>query len=251
LTAELLLLCLVAFSAGFIDAIAGGGGLLQTPAVLLLLPQYPVATLLGTVKIPSFCGTAVSAITFSKKVKFQFGLLIPMALTAFLGAFLGAWSVSIIPNSTIKPIILIVLILVAAYTFIKPAFGAKVHRYEGGIFKPALAGMLIGFYDGLIGPGTGSFLLLLFISLLGMDFLHASAHAKIVNLGTNLAAIFYFGYAGHILFSIAIPMAICNMLGGYFGASITLLKGNSLVKWVFRVVIIGTIIRLGWDVFFL
>ncbi|MFC3559947.1 sulfite exporter TauE/SafE family protein [Pedobacter jamesrossensis] len=207
---ELILLCLAAFAAGFIDAIVGGGGLLQTPATLLILPHYPVATLLGTTKIPSIAGTTLAAFKYSKQVKFNLKVLLACASTAFVAALLGAFLVSRIDNSVIKPIILIVLILVAIYTYFNKQFGIhqeKNHSVKKQVLMAAVFGLLIGFYDGLIGPGTGSFLILVFIALLGFDFIGASAHAKIVNISTNLAAILYFSSTGHILFQYAIPMA--------------------------------------------
>ncbi|RZK59650.1 MAG: sulfite exporter TauE/SafE family protein, partial [Pedobacter sp.] len=167
---ELVLLCLVAFAAGFIDAIVGGGGLLQTPATLLILPHYPVATLLGTTKIPSIAGTTLAAFKYSKQVKFNLKVLAACASTAFFAALLGAFLVSRIDNSVIKPIILVVLVLVALYTYFNKQFGIhqeKNHTVKQQVLMAAIFGLLIGFYDGLIGPGTGSFLILVFIAVLG------------------------------------------------------------------------------------
>lgn len=250
---ELVFLCLVAFAAGFIDAIVGGGGLLQTPATLLILPHYPVATLLGTTKIPSLAGTTLAAFKYSKKVKFNFKVLIACAITAFLAALFGAFLVSRIDNSVIKPIILIVLILVALYTYFNKQFGIhqeKNHSVKKQVLMASIFGLLIGFYDGLIGPGTGSFLILVFIAVLGFDFIGASAHAKIVNMATNLAAIIYFSYSGHILFQYAIPMAIFNVGGAYFGTKLALLKGNKFIRIFFLIVVFGTILRFAYDILF-
>lgn len=248
---ELVLLCLVAFAAGFIDAIVGGGGLLQTPATLLILPHYPVATLLGTTKIPSIAGTSLAAFKYSKQVKFNFKILIACASAAFCTALLGAFLVSRIDNAVIKPVILVVLILVALYTYFNKQFGIhqeKNHSVKKQVLVAALFGLIIGFYDGLIGPGTGSFLILVFIAVLGFDFIGASAHAKIVNIATNLAAIIYFSYTGHILFQYAIPMAIFNVGGAYFGTKLALLKGNKFVRVFFLIVVFGTILRFAYDI---
>ncbi|MFW0718366.1 sulfite exporter TauE/SafE family protein [Pedobacter sp. N23S346] len=248
---ELVLLCLVAFAAGFIDAIVGGGGLLQTPATLLILPHYPVATLLGTTKIPSIAGTTLAAFKYSRQVKFNFKVLAACAFTAFLAALLGAFLVSQIDNTVIKPVILIVLILVALYTYFNKQFGIhqeKNHSVKKQVLMATLFGLVIGFYDGLIGPGTGSFLILVFIAVLGFDFIGASAHAKIVNIATNLAAIIYFSYTGHILFQYAIPMAVFNLCGAYFGTRLALLKGNKFVRIFFLIVVFGTILRFAYDI---
>lgn len=249
---ELLLLCLVAFCAGFIDAIVGGGGLLQTPAILIILPQYPVATLLGTTKIPSISGTTFAAWRYSRHVALNWRLLVWVAALAFGGAVLGAYCVTLIDNAVIKPVIFFVLIGVAAYSYFNKNFGQPgqtEHSHLRQMTIGMLAGFIIGFYDGLIGPGTGTFFILVFIALLGYDFLHASASAKLINMATNLAAICYFGSTGHILYEFAIPMAVCNMGGAYFGTRLALLKGNKFIRAVFLVVVFGTILRLAWDIF--
>jgi uncharacterized membrane protein YfcA len=251
-TTELILLCLAAFAAGFIDAIVGGGGLLQTPATLLILPQYPVATLLGTVKIPSLAGTAVAAVKYAKQVKFNFLILASCTVAAFMAALAGAYLVSTINNEHIKPIILCILIAVALYTYFNKQFGVqkpKNHTLKKQVLLSLLFGLVIGFYDGLIGPGTGSFLILVFVAALGFDFIGASAHAKIVNVGTNLAALIYFSSTGHVLFQYALPMAVFNVLGSFLGAKLALLKGNKFIRIFFLVVVFGTILRFAYDVF--
>jgi uncharacterized protein len=253
MTQELILLCIVAFGAGFIDAVVGGGGLLQTPAMLVILPSYPVATLLGTAKIPSFSGTALAAYQYSRNVRINWRLLLSISAVAFIGAFTGAYCVSLLRNDLIKPVILLVLVCVAIYTYTKKGFGLQEEsdltagqQLLAGLFS----GLLIGFYDGLIGPGTGSFLILVFIAVLGSDFLHASANAKFVNLATNLAAIIYFSSTGHILFDIAIPMAVCNILGSFAGTRLALLKGNRFIRVFFLFVVFATIMRFAYDIFF-
>ncbi|MDQ7947394.1 MAG: TSUP family transporter [Pedobacter sp.] len=248
---ELLFLCLAAFAAGFIDAIVGGGGLLQTPATFLILPHYPAATLFGTVKIPSLLGTSVAAFKYSKQVKFNLRILLSCMVAAFFAALLGAYAVSLIDNKVIKPIILVVLVGVALYTYFNKSFGIQKHRAHSPLKQVLLAGifgMMIGFYDGLIGPGTGSFLILVFIAVLGFDFIGASAHAKLVNIATNLAALLYFASTGHVLFQYAIPMAIFNVLGSLLGARLALLKGNKFIRIFFLIVIFATILRFAWDV---
>ncbi|MFN0293289.1 sulfite exporter TauE/SafE family protein [Pedobacter helvus] len=251
-TNELVLLCLAAFGAGFIDAIVGGGGLLQTPATLLILPNYPVASIFGTVKIPSLLGTTVAAYRYSKQVKFNLKVLSACVLSAFCASLLGAYSVSLINNQVIKPIILLVLLLVAVYTYFNKQFGIhqhKSHSVKKQVLLAGLFGLIIGFYDGLIGPGTGSFLILVFIAVLGFDFVGASAHAKIVNMATNLAALIYFSSTGHVLYQYAIPMAIFNVLGSFLGAKLALLKGNKFIRIFFLIVVFGTILRFAYDVF--
>lgn len=249
---DLLLLCIVSFFAGFIDAIVGGGGLLQTPAMLIILPQYPIATLFGTTKIPSLSGTAFAAWKYSRNVDLNWKFLMYVALVAFSGALLGAYSITLIDNKVIKPFIFFILIAVALYTYLNKNFGLhqeKDHSLFQKIFIGFLFGFLIGFYDGLIGPGTGTFLILAFVALLGNDFLHASANAKLINMATNIAAILYLGSTGHILYEFAIPMAFCNVGGSYMGTKLALLKGNRFIRLFFLTVVFGTILRFAWDIF--
>ena len=253
ITPEIIILCVAALAAGFIDAIVGGGGLIQTPAVLITLPNYPVATLLGTTKIPSFLGTSMAAIQYARIVQLRWRLLLVMCFIALVSAYAGSMTVAFVSNSFMKPIIFAMLIIVAIYTYSKKDFGtasSKSHSKKNEWLYAGMFALVIGFYDGFIGPGAGSFLVLFFISILGFDFLKASAHAKFVNLATNMGSIIFFGGSGHILFHYAIPMAICNFTGSLLGARLAILKGNHFIRIFFLVVITATIIRFGYDIFF-
>lgn len=249
----MIILCIAAFAAGFIDAIVGGGGLIQTPAILITLPQYPVATLLGTTKIPSFLGTSMAAVQYASIVKLRWKLLAMMCSLALIAAYAGSMTVALVSNAFMKPIIFGILIVVAIYTYSKKDFGIaalKDHSIKNEWLYGGLFALVLGFYDGFIGPGAGSFLVLFFISILGFDFLKASAHAKFVNLATNMGSIIFFGGSGHILFHFAIPMAICNFTGSMLGARLAILKGNTFIRIFFLIVITGTILRFGYDIFF-
>jgi uncharacterized protein len=250
---EMIFLCLASLAAGFIDAIVGGGGLVQTPATLVTLSQYPVATLLGTTKIPSFSGTFSAALQYASKVKLNWKLLMILCFMALIAAYAGSKTVSMVSNSFIKPFIFGILIIVAIYTYTKKDFGTvtiakksqtKEYLY-GGIFA-----LIIGFYDGFIGPGAGSFLVLFFIGILGYDFLQASAHAKFVNVATNTGSIIFFAGSGHILYHYAIPMAVFNFTGSIVGARLAILKGNKFIRIFFLLVVAATILRFGYDIFF-
>ena len=252
MTNEIIILCLAAFAAGFIDAIVGGGGLIQTPATLITLPQYPVATLLGTTKIPSFTGTSIAAYQYAKRIQLKWKLLAIMCGIAVIAAWSGSYCVSLVSNRFMKPFIFGILILVAIYTYSKKNFGtagATSIDTKKEIIYGALFAVVIGFYDGFIGPGAGSFLVVFFISILGYDFLKASAHAKFVNLATNTGSILFFAKSGHILYQFALPMAACNLVGSFFGASLAMLKGNGFIRIFFLIVVIGTIVRFGYDIF--
>ena len=250
---EIITLCIAAFAAGFIDAIVGGGGLVQTPAILITLPQYPVATLLGTTKIPSFTGTSVAAFQYAKKVSLQWKLLALMCIIAFAAAMAGSYTVTIVSNAFMKPVIFTMLIIVAIYTYTNKNFGtvsSTENHPKNEWWYATLFALAIGFYDGFIGPGAGSFLVLFFIGILKFDFLKASAHAKFVNLATNVGSIIYFGNSGHILFHYALPMAAFSFAGSFLGARLAILKGNTFIRIFFLLVVAGTIIRFGYDIFF-
>lgn len=251
-TTTLLFLCIFASLAGFVDAIVGGGGLIQTPASLILLPQLPVATVIGSLKIPSFSGTFFAAKQYIKQVQINWRRILLMCLIAFFASFSGSLLLTQMSNRFMKPIILIVLVFVAIYSFTKKNFGQHIHKKlspKKQLLFAVLISLVIGFYDGFIGPGAGSFLVLAFISLLGFDFLQASAHAKLINLATNLGSILLFFLKGHIIWQMAIPMAICNAIGGIIGARLAIAKGNQFIRIFFLLVVMATLLRFSYDVF--
>ena len=246
------ILCIAAFLAGFVDAIVGGGGLIQTPVALILLPNLAVSSIIGSLKIPAFSGTAFAANQYLKKVQMNWRLLSIMAIIAFVSAFIGSNLLTLVSNDFMKPLLLVVLTLIAIYTFTKKNFGqqqAKNLSHNKQLFLAIVISICIGFYDGFIGPGTGSFLVLAFVSVLGFDFLHASANAKMVNLATNFGSICLFILKGKIIWAIALPMAVCNAIGGFVGAKLAIKKGNGFIRVFFLIVVIGTLIRFGYDVF--
>lgn len=249
----IILLCIASFFAGFVDAIVGGGGLIQTPVALILMPNLAVSSIIGSLKIPAFSGTSFAAKQYLKKVDMNWKLLSIMAIVAFASAFLGSNLLTKVHNDFMKPLLLGVLTFIAIYTFTKKDFGIhqqKEHTVKRQFLLAICMSILLGFYDGFIGPGTGSFLVLGFVTVLGFDFLHASANAKMVNLATNFGSICLFILKGKIIWAIAIPMAICNAFGGWIGAKLAIKKGNGFIRIFFLIVVIGTLIRFGYDVFF-
>lgn len=249
----IILLCIAAFAAGFIDAIVGGGGLVQTPAGLILLPNLPVSTVIGTLKIPAFSGTSFAAYQYLKRVTMDWKLLLIMMSLALPSAFVGSTLLTYMSNDFMKPLLLFILSLLAIYTYAKKNFGqhiAKDISKRTQIWNAVLISVIVGFYDGFIGPGTGSFLVVAFIALMGFDFLHASANAKMVNLATNFGSICLFMLKGKIIWAIALPMAASNAFGGWLGAKLAITKGNSFIRIFFLVVVVGTLIRFAYDVFF-
>ena len=252
-TYVLVLLCAAAFAAGFIDAIVGGGGLIQTPMGLILLPNLPVSTVIGTLKIPAFSGTSFAVYQYLKKVDMNWKLLSIMMLLAFPSAFLGSTLLTYVSNDFMKPLLLVVLSFLVIYTYAKKNFGEHIeknHPPRTQILNAIGISFIVGLYDGFIGPGTGSFLVVAFIAIMGFDFLHASANAKMVNLATNFGSIFLFILKGKIIWAIALPMAASNALGGWIGAKLAINKGNSFIRIFFLIVVIGTLIRFSYDVFY-
>jgi uncharacterized membrane protein YfcA len=251
MTSTLLILCCIAFLAGFIDAIVGGGGLIQTPAGLILFPNEPIARVIGSLKIPSFTGTFFAVIQYLKKVKIPTKRLLLFTSIAFLSAFTGSYCLTLMSSAFMKPIIFLVLIVIAIYTYTKKNLGLAIQNNTIQItgFKGALICLVIGFYDGFIGPGAGSLLVLAFISICGLDFLQSNAHAKVVNLATNLGSILLFAWKGSIIWAIALPMAAFNALGGFLGSKLAIAKGNKFIRIIFLFVLIATLSKLGYDLF--
>lgn len=249
-TTELIVLCLAAFGAGFIDSIVGGGGLIQLPALMTVLPQFPVVTLLGTNKLVSVTGTAVATYRFSRHIPYLKTIIIPAVLCAFIFSFIGAYTVSILSNEFLKPLFMVFLFLVFIVTIRNKTFGIVDHEKDVAVpvWKPILIGTVIGFYDGFFGPGTGSFLIIAFVGLLGMTFVQGSAYAKIINLTTNIAAILLFVSKGAFSLEYALPMMLFNVGGALCGVKLALLKGNEFVRGLLRGIVFLTIFKLGYDV---
>lgn len=246
----LLLVLLAALAAGWIDAVVGGGGLLQLPALLLVPGMSPVQAL-ATNKLASIFGTTTSAVTYYRRVRPDLRTALPMAAVAVVSSFAGASVAAALPASVFKPIIVVALIAIAAFTVLRPSLGAVTalrhtgRRHHG---VAAAVGAGIGFYDGILGPGTGSFLVFAMVSLLGYDFLNASAKAKIVNVATNLGALFFFAPYGAVLWGLGFAMGAANMLGGYLGSRTATARGSRFIRVVFLVVVTALIGRVGWDV---
>jgi hypothetical protein len=247
----LVLLGLAAVAAGFVDAVVGGGGLIQLPALLLGLPQAAPTQILATNKLASICGTTVSSATYYRRIKPDPRTFLPMMLLAFAGSMCGAAVASHIPREAFEPIVLVALIVVGAYVLLKPELGeATALRYAGHRhLAAALAvGFVIGFYDGALGPGTGSFFVFALVGLLGYSFLDASAKARLANWATNLGALVIFIPQGAVLWKVGLVMGGCNLVGGYIGARVAVSRGTRFVRVFFIVVVSAFIVRIGGDV---
>ena len=247
---ELPWLLLIAFLAGGIDAAVGGGGLIQLPGLFTALPQHSPPLLLGSNKFTSMFGTATAAWRYARKVTIPWRPVLMAAGAAFACSFLGATAVSLLPRDAVRPLVLVLLVAILVYTLLKKDFGTLARPRLIGRRELAIAiglGGLIGFYDGFFGPGTGSFLIFLFIRCFGMDFLGASASAKIVNLATNVAALCWFLPAGQVLLAIAVPMAAANIAGSVTGSWLALRGGSDLIRKLFLVLVVVLIGRMGLD----
>lgn len=244
-----LLLC-GAFFAGLVDAIVGGGGLIQIPLLFSALPGVAPAALFGTNKISSVFGTTIATLQYARRVSIPWAPVLPAALAAFAFSFLGAVSVAYFPTYLLRPLILVLLIAVAIYTVVRKDFGRREQARVQGSSERWLAlgcGALLGFYDGFFGPGTGSFLIFVFVRFFGLDFLRASAAAKVVNVGTNVAALLYFGAAGHLLFALGFGMAVLNVCGALVGSRLALRHGADFVRRAFLLVVSVLILKFAYD----
>lgn len=246
----LLTLCLAAFSAGLIDAMVGGGGLIQIPALFGLLPQHGHATLLGTNKISSVVGTSFAAYKYAMAIQVPWNAVIPASVMALMGAYAGAYAVTQISTESLRLLLPVLLLAVAIYTFLRKDLGSihaprLSHRSER-VYGAGL-GLLIGLYDGFFGPGTGSFLMVAFVVVFGFDFLAATAGAKIINIACNLASLAWFAPAGHVIVWLGLLMALFNLAGARVGSGLAILRGAGFVRKVLLLVVGLLILRTSYD----
>ena len=249
---DLIMLLAATLFAGFVDAVAGGGGLIQVPTLLMALPAESPATVFGTNKLASIFGTGNAALRYARRISLPWSIALPAAAAAFVFSFAGAMAVTWLPKDVVRPLVLGLLVLVLAYTVIKPGFGVV----SGSRLTPLVerrwalwVGAGLGFYDGFFGPGAGSFMIFAFVRLFRLDFLHASSAAKVVNFATNAAALAYFAPTGHVLWAVGLAMAVFNIAGALLGARLALRHGSGFVRGVFIVVASVLIARLGYDTF--
>ena len=251
-TLTLVFILVAAFSAGFVDAIAGGGGLIQLPALLISFPDREVAEVAGTNKLGSIFGTSAAALNYRRNIETDPKLLLAMVLPAFIGSGSGSLLATQISTEQLKIAIVVMLVAVFAYTLARPDLG-KVEVLKGAAKRQrtvgAVAGLTIGFYDGFIGPGTGTLLMIVLVAALGFAFVGASAIAKVVNVATNFASILVFGISGSIMWVVGLAVGICNLAGGIIGSHVAIRRGSDFVRKFYLVVTFALIVRVLFDLF--
>lgn len=246
------LLGCAAFLAGLVDAVVGGGGLIQIPVLFSLYPNQVPATLLGTSKLAGIFGTSAAAVNYARRVRVAWSAAAPAALAAFALSFVGAFTVTRVPADFVRTLLPLVLLAVAVYTFRKKDLGSVHAPLHSGSTERLVAigmGACIGFYDGFFGPGTGSFLIFLFVRFFGFDFLSASAAAKVVNVACNFSALMWFGYSGHLLWQLGLLMAVCQVAGSLVGTKLAIKHGSVFVRKLFLVVVSLLIVKTSYDAF--
>jgi uncharacterized membrane protein YfcA len=246
----LVLLALAGLAAGFVDAVVGGGGLVQLPALLVGLPSASPVQVLATNKLSSICGTTVSSATYYRRIRPDPRTFGPLMACAFVGSVGGAFLGSHLSETVFDPVVLVVLVVVGGYVLLRPELGATTAlRYAGRrhVVTAMVTGLGIGLYDGALGPGTGSFFVITLVGLLGYSFLEASAKARLANWATNLAALCVFVPQGAVLWKVGFVMGACNLLGGYLGARTAVTRGTRFIRIFFILVVAGFVVRIGGD----
>ncbi len=243
-------LCAFSLAAGLIDSVVGGGGLIQAPALFVLLPGASVPAVLGTNKMASVWGTSAAAVTYARKVPVDAVGTALMAAAAGASAWAGAHAVHLVSRDALRPMLIVALILLGGYTLWRKDFGAIVR--EGIPLKTrriagVVVGLVVGFYDGFFGPGGGALFVFGLVAIAGLDFLRASAAARIVNVATNVTALAVFVSAGQVLWAVALPMAACNLVGGVAGSRLALRHGAGFVRVAFVAVVGLLLARLVWE----
>ena len=249
---ELYLLCFFAFLAGFIDSIVGGGGLVQVPAFFVLYPTLSVPNIIGTNRLASAVGTSIAAWNYARSVRIPWKTVVYAGVSAAAFSYFGATIQSLLPSAVLKPLILVLIVAIAIYTYRKKDFGQEERLRVAPERLPIWAagiGATLGFYNGFVGPGTGSLLVFGFVSVIGYSFLKASAISKIINVVADVSSLIFFLANKYVLFNLALPMMVCNMAGSWMGSRMAVLRGNAFIRKVFIVVVTGIVLRFAWDVF--
>ncbi|MFZ4545164.1 MAG: sulfite exporter TauE/SafE family protein [Saprospiraceae bacterium] len=238
---------IIGFSAGFLDAIVGGGGLIMTPAMLSLFPGFEILKVMGTNRTSSIFGTSIAAWSYFRVVKIDIKVVLASAGSAMVFAVIGVQLASLIDPQVLKIIVLVFIVFIAFYSYFKPSFGLAGNSTSTKNEVPinaAMVGALCGFYNGFIGPGTGIILVFAFVTILNMNFLRASAISKVTNVSGDLGSWVVLLYKGLVFWPAAIPLIISNIAGSFLGSRLAILKGSRFIRVVFFTVVVFMIINL-------
>lgn len=242
----ILLLAAAAFIAGFIDSIAGGGGLITVPA--LLLAGYPPVVALGTNKLQGLFGSGSATLSYAMNGHVDLKRQLPSAALSFLGAILGALLATVLPADILRLALPPLLVAIALYFAFKPRLD-DIDRAQR--MTPFLFGLtvvpIIGFYDGVFGPGTGSFFMLAFVGLAGYGVLKATAHTKLLNFSSNIGGFLLFAAVGAVAWKIGLLMGAAQFIGARVGAGLAMKNGARLIKPLLVATCIALAIRLLWE----
>lgn len=247
------LTALAGFAAGLIDSIVGGGGLVLTPAMLNLHPQLHILQAIGTQRTSSIMGTSVAAWNYLRRIRVEARILVPACLAALCASAIGVQLAKRIDGDILKWTVLAICVALALYTALRRDLGLREERR----FHPkhetlaALAiGAATGFYNGLIGPGTGTIMVFAFVSFLGLDFLKSSAVSKTTNVAADLSSWTVLALSGYVVWALALPLIVGNMIGSYIGSHLAIRRGQDFVRAVFLVIVLSLIARQAWQLAF-
>lgn len=245
-----LLTALAGFAAGLIDSIVGGGGLVLTPAMLNLHPQLHILQAIGTQRTSSIMGTSVAAWNYLRRIKVERRILVPACVAALSASAVGVQLAKRIDGEVLKWTVLAICVVLAIYTVFRKDLGLREDRRfhpKHETMAAVAIGAATGFYNGLIGPGTGTIMVFAFVSFLGLDFLKSSAVSKTTNVAADLSSWTVLALGGFVLWTLAIPLIIGNMIGSYIGSHMAIKRGQGFVRAVFLVIVLALIARQAWQ----
>jgi uncharacterized membrane protein YfcA len=245
-----LLTALAGFAAGLIDSIVGGGGLVLTPAMLNLHPQLHILQAIGTQRTSSIMGTSVAAWNYLRRIRVERRILVPACIAALSASAVGVQLAKRIDGEVLKWTVLAICVVLAVYTVFRKDLGLREDRRfhpKHETMAAVAIGASTGFYNGLIGPGTGTIMVFAFVSFLGLDFLKSSAVSKTTNVAADLSSWTVLAFGGFVLWTLAIPLIIGNMIGSYIGSHLAIKRGQGFVRAVFLVIVLSLIARQAWQ----
>jgi uncharacterized membrane protein YfcA len=245
-----LLTALAGFAAGLIDSIVGGGGLVLTPAMLNLHPGLHILQAIGTQRTSSIFGTSVAAWNYLRKIRVERRILVPACIAALTASAGGVQLAKRIDPDVLKWTVLAICVVLAVYTVLRKDLGLREERRfhpRHEAFAAVGIGAVTGFYNGLIGPGTGTIMVFAFVSFLGLDFLKSSAVSKTTNVAADLSSWTVLMLSGFVIWALALPLVIGNVIGSYIGSHLAIRRGQGFVRAVFLVIVLSLIARQAWQ----